>query len=170
MILEMPKLFPDDSSGAIFDETRRYRYLLWRTWKKTQGYVLWAMLNPSTADETILDPTVRRCIGYTKCWGFGGIKVVNIFSLKSTDPKELYRDPDPVGPENNRYIIEAARGANRVIAAWGAHGEYKQRGQEVLKLLVDAGIKVECLGLTKGKMPKHPLYLKADLEPIPFSP
>jgi len=165
----MEQLFPDHRSGAIFDETRRYRYLLWRVWSVVSSdYILWIMLNPSTADEVVLDPTVRRCIRYSQRWKSPGLKVCNIFALKSTDPKALYREDDPVGPENDRYILETAAGAARVIAAWGAHGIHQGRGRAVLDLLRSRGIKVECLGLTKVGMPRHPLYLKGNLDPMPL--
>lgn len=146
---------------ATFDETGAYRYLLTRRW--SQGpTVLFVMLNPSTADAEIEDPTVRRCVNYAKAWGYGCLEVVNIFALRSTDPSLLYTATDPIGTDNDRFILEAAARAELIIAAWGTHGKIKGRGKEVLQLLRKHF--VYCLGLTSEGFPRHPLYLRKDTE------
>ncbi len=122
------------------------------------------MLNPSTADETENDPTVRRCIGFAQEWKCGSLEVVNIFAYRSTDPKKLEKVPDPVGPDNDNSILKAAHRADIVVAAWGTWGRVQDRGEAVRRLLESCD--VHHLGLTKAGYPKHPLYLRADTKPI----
>ena len=152
-------------AGAIFSPDRKYRYKLWRTWDPSKPVCAFIMLNPSTADEYELDPTVRRCVNYAKKWGYGGLVVGNIFALKSTNPKALYRETDPVGPDNNCHLWEISHNAAFTIVAWGAHGALLNRGKEVLRLIPEA----QCLKMTKDGHPQHPLYLKGDLIPFPIS-
>jgi hypothetical protein len=96
-------------SRATFDTTRRYRYRLIHDWTGSPERVAFIMLNPSTADERTLDPTIRRCIGFAKAWGFGGIDVVNLFAWRTTDPAALARVADPIGPRNDGMIAAALR-------------------------------------------------------------
>jgi hypothetical protein len=111
---------------------------------------------------------VRRCIGYASEWGFAWLEVVNIFAWRSTDPVALLKVDDPVGPENDRHILEAVRSSELVVCAWGVHGDIRNRGVGVLKLLRDAGVQPHCLDKTRSGAPRHPLYLRADLKPLPF--
>ncbi len=150
-------------SGANIDETGRYRYNLWRTWDPSRRTVAFCMLNPSTADETLEDPTIRRCIGFARSWGFGGVSIVNLFALRSTDPRALYDEPDPVGPYNDSSIAAASGVHALVVAAWGVHGALRGRGEEVRRRVLLGP--VHHLGLTKNGHPRHPLYLRGDLEP-----
>jgi hypothetical protein len=152
-----------ESSGAIFSPCEIYRYRLWRRWGKGP-HCAWIMLNPSTANEIDNDPTIRRCIGFARAWGFSGVEIVNIFALRSTDPRGLLQVEDPIGPDNDRHIREAAVRADMVIAAWGVHGELRGRGAAVRAMLGD----VRCLGVTKDGHPKHPLYLPKTAQPRPF--
>lgn len=156
------------AAGAAFDRTGVYRYGLWRRWSETGGACLWVMLNPSTADEKVLDPTVRRCAVFARAWGYGGMEVANIFALRSTDPAALYAHPDPVGPENDAAIVEAARRAALVMAAWGKHGAHRARGAQVVALLRAARIKMQCLGTNADGSPRHPLYVHGATQPSPF--
>ena len=143
--------------GALLSPCGRYRYRLTREWLMGEGTVLFVMLNPSTADAETDDPTIRRCIGFAQRWGFRGLAVGNLFAWRATDPRELRQAIDPVGPENDRHLVEMSHAANAVIAAWGAGGG--RRGQYALRLLRGT---VEHLGLTKQGYPRHPLYLRAD--------
>jgi hypothetical protein len=136
------------------------------------------MLNPSTADATADDPTIRRCMGFARSWGAGGIRVVNLFALRATDPAELAKFDSPVAPRppegahpfhenlNDAHIVDASDGC-RLIAAWGTHGSFQRRDRAVMKLL--ATRRVECLGVTKGGHPRHPLYVAASVLPMPFT-
>lgn len=151
--------------GALFDPTRRYRYRLWRRWADG-GLAVFVMLNPSTADAERDDPTIRRCAGFARAWGFGGMTVVNLFALRATDPARLHRARDPVGRDNDRHIAAAAAGGDLVVVAWGVHGGLRERDRAVLDLL--AASRPRCLGLTRGGHPRHPLYLPARTRCRPF--
>lgn len=150
--------------SAVMSECGIYRYELRRTWGHEEGpLVCWVMLNPSTADADVDDPTIRRCVGFSQRWGCERLVVVNLFALRATDPKALMRFPDPVGPENDDAIAAAADEAERVVVAWGAHGTYRNRAAEVTNRL--AGIhnmRLHCLGQTKQGAPRHPLYVRGD--------
>ena len=124
-------------------------------------------LNPSTADETNDDPTIRRCIGYAKSWGFGGIYMLNLFAYRATEPQELKKVTDPIGSENNKflkYYLNYLSPERLNIACWGMRGAFMNRSETVIELL---GINnLSCLGITKDGYPKHPLYLKRNLKPV----
>lgn len=152
---------------ATFDRTRRYRYTLLRAWDRSLPRVGFVMLNPSTADATKLDPTCTRCFRYAKAWGFGSLEVVNIFALRSTDPKGLYLAEDPVGPANDRAIGRAAKRASVIVAAWGNHAALHDRSVRVRTILSrSAGNRLHHLRLTSKGEPSHPLYLPASLKPV----
>ena len=121
-------------------------------------------LNPSTADETKNDPTVRRCIGYAKDWGYGGLFMTNIFAYRSTDPHALLALDDPVGEDNDNALLKCYRESDIAIAAWGIHGVLQERDIAVMKLLP----KLHYLKLTQSGQPGHPLYLPKNLKPIPW--
>lgn len=154
--------FEDDRKGAEFSDCGQYRYRLWRTWDVEKPTVAFVALNPSTADGVDDDPTVRRCIGYAKEWGYGTLVVGNIFALKSTDPEELYEHPAPVGPRNDEYLREIVDEADRVVAAWGTHGAHQDRGREVAAMLDG---ELVALDTTKHGHPNHPLFQPKDAEP-----
>lgn len=153
-----------EKSGAVFSPCGRYRYRLWRTWGEAAPAVF-VMLNPSTADEIENDPTVERCERRARAMGFGGLRVANIFALRSTDPTALYTCDDPVGPENDAAILESVTGAGLVVCAWGAHGNLYQRGEKVLRLLRATGVPPHYLKLNNDGTPKHPLYVGYDVKP-----
>ena len=127
------------------------------------------MLNGSTADANNDDPTLRRCMRFSQVWGFGSLEVVNLFGYRTTLPTELKKANDPIGPENDTYIIKAIKDAEMVIAAWGTNGTYKNQDKHVIKLLKDNGIKPYYIDLSKDGIPKHPLYLKSDLKPTKWA-
>ena len=154
--------------GAVFSDCGLYRLRLWRQWDAEGRSVNWIMLNPSTADADQDDPTVRRCIGYARSWGYGGIVVTNLFAFRATDPAELRRTEDPVGFNNDVELIGVAGASDLVVAAWGNHGAYRGRAHRVRQLLERAGISVHCLATTKTGQPVHPLYQRRDLTPIPL--
>lgn len=155
-------------SDAVISDCGAYRYRLTRTWDAFRSPVNFIMLNPSTADASLDDPTIRRCIGYAKAWGRGGIIVTNLFALRSTDPSTLKSHADPVGPENDRYILGALAGTPHAVAAWGSHGGLFGRSKAVRAMLEAAGVPLMCLSRTKGGEPGHPLYLAGGLKPIPL--
>jgi len=156
----------DDRSSAVLSDDREYRYRLTRRWDAEKPTLAWIMLNPSTADETDDDPTIRRCLGYAEDWGYGSIVVGNLFALRATDPSELRDHPNPVGPDNDDHLRSICRGADRVIAAWGTDGDLHDRGREVVAML---DVDLEALNTTQAGHPTHPLYQPADAEPEPFA-
>lgn len=158
-----------DVSAATFSPCRRYRYTLSRTWDPTRPALVFCMLNPSTADETQNDPTVERCQRRAVRMGFGGVVVLNIFALRSTDPAALYVTDDPVGPGNDEAILDVARRAPLVVCSWGTHGNLNGRGRAVHSRLADEGVDLRALAINKDGTPKHPLYVAnaAQLHPYP---
>lgn len=148
-------------SGAEFSDCCAYRYRLWRIWEPDLPRLVWIMLNPSTADAEMNDPTIRRCIGFAKREGCGGIEVVNLYALRSTDPSALGKHPDPVGPENLAYLDQAMESGSDLVAAWGAWTGPARMHSVARSLLPDA--ELLCLGRTKkDRAPRHPLYVRAD--------
>ncbi len=159
--------------GALFSEDRVYRYLLARKLSYEKSTCLFIMLNPSTADETKNDPTVTRCINYARHWGFGRLKVCNIFPYRATDPKELYHHEYPHGVDhhwlNNDHIKQAIYHADRIVCAWGNHGTLQGRGLEVKQMVLDADKLPLVFNITQRGQPIHPLYQKADAELITWA-
>jgi hypothetical protein len=157
-------------SSATISECGRYRFALSRTWDGRQPQDCWIMLNPSTADAHDDDPTIRRCMGFSQGWGAGGITVVNLFALRSTDPQALYSDPNPISPPPGDYndvmISNASRHGGKTIAAWGVHGWIGGRNAAVMRLLANQS--VYCLGVTKDGHPRHPLYVDGATRLIPY--
>ena len=150
---------------AIVSPCGSYRYLLQRSWDVKLEAVCFVMLNPSTADASVDDPTIRRCLGFAQRLGFGQLEVVNLFALRATDPEKLRKHHDPVGPENDEQIVAATYVCNLTICAWGSNGGYKDRDKTVLKLLRDNGIKPHALRANKDGHPAHPLYLPYLVKP-----
>jgi len=156
---------------AVFSPDRRYRYVLERDLAPTnmRGTCLFVMLNPSTADESQDDPTIRRCMGFASEWGYGRLIVTNLFALRSTDPKALKEALDPVGEENDAYLRLWGATADRTVVAWGNWGRLHERGQQVLDLLQLYGRPVSHLGVTTSGQPRHPLYLPKAQLPTPHA-
>jgi len=164
-------LFGEDAT-ATFSPDRTYRYLLTRRWRGDAPVAAFIMLNPSTADAFMVDPTIRRCISFARSWSAGGLLVLNLFALRSTDPSILRGHPDPVGPDNDRVI--AAQLANAdvlvgpVVCAWGTHGSLKGRDETVAALIRARGFRPLCLGTTKDGHPRHPLYVPASTAAVEY--
>jgi hypothetical protein len=153
--------------SAKISECGRYRYALTRTWNAPAGEALFVCLNPSTADGLRDDPTIRKCLGFARRWGMGGIRVANLFAYRATKPQELRRAQkrgvDIVGPMNDEHLLALAHGAGRVVVAWGAHAEpYDVRVNRVLTLLAPHVLnqRVWCFGVSKQGHPLHPLMLQ----------
>lgn len=123
------------------------------------------LLNPSTADEVKNDPTVERCERRSRKMGYDGLYVANIFAFRATDPKVMKAEKDPVGPENDEYIINCAKQAGLIVCGWGAHGGHQGRSKKVFDLLKKNNIVAKCLGVTKLGEPRHPLYISYEVEP-----
>lgn len=146
----------------------RYRYRLTRQWSEAAP-LTFCMLNPSTADADIDDPTIRRCIGFAVREGAGGIVVVNQFAYRATSPDDLRKAVDPFGPDNKAALHEAATAAAQdgmpIVCAWGAHGGHSNWH---IVIMQQSGARLVCLGMTKGDHPRHPLYVRADQPLVVF--
>lgn len=138
----------------------RYRYTLARRWDHLRPQLFWLLLNPSTADAAREDATTRRLAGFARLWNYGGYVLCNLFAYRATDPRDLLRASDPVGPDNDAAITRAVDGHlfGEAVCGWGAHGRHRGRDAEVLALLARLGVRPVCLGRTKGGLPRHPLY------------
>jgi hypothetical protein len=161
-------LSADGTQGnARFSDCRRYRYALSRVWCAESPTVLFLMLNPSTADAEKFDPTVRRCFGYAKTWGYGVMRVANLFAYRATKPKDLIEahrsGVDVIGPENDEAIRSAAKMSDLILCAWGAKAFSAPRAQAVEAILAEYPL--HCLRETQLGQPVHPLYQSRHLKP-----
>ncbi len=142
---------------------------MWRTWDETRPRLLWVLLNPSMADEQTDDPTLRRCIRFSREWQYGGLEVVNLFAFRTPHPHDLHRAADPVGSKNDRYLAEVAARAAGIILAWGTKGIYLQRNHKVLALRSLHTIQpLCCLGTAHNGCTRHPLYSPRSTRPVPY--
>ena len=167
------KVSGDVVSQAEFSACGRYRYTLERRWDGkpfgSPGVCAWLMMNPSTADEQVDDPTVRRVRDFSRRWGYGAMVVLNAFALRATKPAMLLEAEDPVGPENDAAITRWATQAEKVIAAWGLPPkQLRWRSLDVATLLARAEVKPLALKITQSGQPSHPLYLAGDTMPVPW--
>lgn len=165
-------LFPN-LAAAVLSDCGRYRYELTRKWNESLPALTFIMLNPSTADATLDDPTIRRCIGFARAQGFGGLRVLNIFAFRATDPADMKAALDPVGPTNDAVIrdtfMRALADGAPIIAAWGVHGAHMGREAAVRALAAECGVTLMCLGTTTDGHPRHPLYVPASQEFVSLS-
>ena len=146
-----------------------YRYRLKRTWDASKPHAMFVMMNPSTADPFVDDPTVAKCGRFARAWGYGGLYVGNTFAYRATDKKHLRLIPDPIGPDNDKHLIAMAKRADLVLFAYGqpGHRTLEPRGLAVAKLLIEkAGITPHVFKLSKQGIPVHPLYLLETLKPV----
>src|SRR5882724_9208274 len=154
---------------ATFSPDRKYRYRLARGWRDDRKPLVFIMLNPSTADETKDDPTIRRCIGYAMNQSFGGVIILNLFAWRTTDPRGLLSVKDPIGPENDDHLMVEAELGSTICCAWGTlRGPLIKRETAVLKRLENKTL--FCLSQNIGSgCPSHPLYLDHRLKLKPFN-
>lgn len=170
------------ASDAWISSCGAYRYRLSRTWDLERPTCAFVMLNPSTADASKDDPTIRKCVGYAKRWGYGEIVVVNAFAFRATDPSDLKDAEDPFGPENEYALTTTARQPklDRIVLGWGTKCRWGRGDDKVLgdkralrclrqNLPVAQYKKIFALNVTKGGYPQHPLYVPYDVELIPYT-
>ncbi len=149
-------------TSALISDCQSYRYWLKRCWLHEpdvgDGCVLFVMLNPSTADAELNDPTIRRCIGFARSWGFVELMVANLYAFRATQPSDLWKASDPVGPENDQWLDQLAEDADQIVCAWGANAR-DDRIDDFLRRMQTANKPLFCLGTTKAGAPRHPLYI-----------
>lgn len=150
---------------ALISEDGKYRYSLTREWDPYKPKVLFVGLNPSTADQSLDDPTVGKCVRFAKHWGFGGLLIGNLFAIRSSSPEAIYTEEDPVGIENDKHLLKMASQAELVVACWGNHGMFKDRALEVCNLIPH----MKCLIKNKTGQPRHPLYIRLSQELMEFN-
>lgn len=153
------------ASGARFSRCRRFRYALWRQWDMERPSVMLIGLNPSTADAHRNDPTIRRCIGFARDWGYGGVRVLNLFAFRATYPSDLKAARDPIGPRNDEWLQRDAGRCARVVACWGNDGAFQDRSAGVRAML---GKRLDVIRINASGEPAHPLYLPKKLRPRPW--
>jgi hypothetical protein len=154
----------DAASEAVYSACERYRYSLTRVWG-TGPKALFILLNPSTATEMQNDPTIERCERRARALGFGAFRVVNIFAFRATDPRDMRSVDDPIGPDNDTAVLQAAAWARLILCGWGGHGTHLGRGVAVEAMLRQTGAALFHLGFTKDRQPKHPLYIGYAVSP-----
>ena len=169
------------SRGACFAPCDKYRYFLWREWRRSPektGTVVFVLLNPSTANEVDDDKTTKRCIKFSKRkdkdFNCNRMEIVNLFAWPATKSEELCDTDDPVGPDNDKYICEAVSRADRVVVGWGRREsfpkKYRHRDRDVMKLLDRHGKQPYAFAVNKDDTPRHPLYVKESQELSPYLP
>ena len=156
--------------SATFDPTGTYRYSLSRLWNGAGPALAVIMLNPSQADQTHDDPTLRRCLSLAQGWGHGQLEVVNLFAYRTPSPRQLRQVADPVGPDNDRFLLAACEQASQILLAWGNWGSFQCRDRQVMALLQAEQSKFCCLGLNRTSQPRHPLYTKRRSQALPWPP
>ncbi|MFT3784382.1 MAG: DUF1643 domain-containing protein [Nibricoccus sp.] len=154
---------------CIFSPDRLHRYTLIHRWdemfNRDHG-IAWICLNPSTADEHQLDPTLRRIRDFSATWGYSYFVMLNLFAWRATQPDEMKAVADPIGPDNDRWIAHWCSKVDRVMLGWGEHGAHQNRAQQVLAYLDSS--KTYCLERNASGQPKHPLYVAKRNKPVLF--
>lgn len=158
--------------SALISDCGKYRYWLRRPARieyPTTGPALFVMLNPSTADAELDDPTIRRCRGFADSWDCAGIVVANLYAYRATKPADLWKQTFPVGPENNDWLRWLLQEHGEAVCAWGANAK-PERVAKFLDIAEEVGARLWCLGTTKAGAPRHPLYIRADQRLVRFRP
>lgn len=142
-------------SGAQISPCEKYRFSLWRVWNESLPHIAFVGLNPSTADATQDDPTIRRCRGFAKSHGFGAMTMLNLWAYRATDPKDISGRVTNEEEINLDTISRIVTGVARVCAVWGSHPMAFARQDAVLPLAPQWWV----LRQNRDGMPGHPLYL-----------
>lgn len=151
---------------AIFSDCRTWRYNLIREFEdqslvgERSGTMVMILLNPAKATAEEDDPTNQRGIDFAKRWGFRRLEFVNLFAGRTPYPEKLKEMDDPIGPENDKHILEACERADKIVCGWGNHGDYLDRSVEVYEMISEYDL--ECFGVNNSGEPVHPLYQPAD--------
>lgn len=157
---------------ALISKDKRYRYKLGRAWDSELPPLVWIMLNPSTADAKEDDATVRKCIGFSRLWGFGSLTIVNLFAYRATSPRDLQYADDPVGFFNDGHISSVVGSCTGpVVAAWGTQPDAPNFMLRVRKVVNLPGVEerqLDCVGTNRDRTPRHPLMLPYSSNKIPW--
>lgn len=160
------------STEAVYDAAFLYRYYLCWRWSDAPALYFW-LLNPSTADHKSSDNTLEGLISRAKAWGYGAVVIINLFGFRSTQPDDMKRARDPVGPFNDSVTIatlaQAFAEGSPVVCGWGNHGNFVNRDQAAADLARQAGVKLFALEINSGGQPKHPLYIAQSVKPFAWA-
>jgi hypothetical protein len=152
----------------LISPCKKYRYWLTRWWDKNRPLAVFIMLNPSRANAAKDDPTIHCCVRLAQREGFGGIRVVNLFALRTPSRSKLARHQDPVGPDNDLHLRRAVQLGAVVILAWGEKVVVKSRPLNVLRRLRKTAKSLKCIEILKRGQPRHPLFLPKKATLIDF--
>lgn len=159
----MTLLINEDGKSAVLSSCERYRYRLDRRISSRGPVYAFFGINPSTADATIDDATVRKWRGFVTRWGGSRFVVGNIFAFRATDVTELACAEDPIGPENFSYMMQIGFEADFIVACWGDRAKLpkslRAKCDWAADVLEGFGKPVMCFGKSKGGDPLHPLML-----------
>jgi len=153
----------DSLDGAAFSDCSKYRYALWRTMDEKKPSIMFIGLNPSLANETTDDPTIRRVKSFAEKWGYGKIYMLNLFAYITPYPNELRKCDAPIGEKTDLYLQEIRSKCEEVIFAWG---DYNSNGRD--KSVVGMFPNGKALFINKNGTPRHPLYVPRNVVPQPF--
>jgi hypothetical protein len=167
------------TGGAVFSSCGSYRYRLDRELGKHGPTVAFVLHNPSTANANSDDPTSRRGIAFARAWGAARLIFVNAWGGIATRPRDLWAMPDPVGPENDEHIVsaldEVVASGGRLIVAWGRINPPRANREagmarlgRVVHLAEQKHAVPHALGINQDGSPKHPLYVRGDVSPLPW--
>ena len=151
--------------GADISADSMYRYSLWRIWQPAKPMAMFIGLNPSTADATRDDPTIRRCLRFSGDWGCGGLVMTNLFAFRATSPKVMLTAPEPIGSQNDRVLEDWGQKVGLIVAVWGTMGGHQGRD----KVIEAQFPELRCLGVTKAGFPRHPARLHSNTQLISYS-
>jgi len=157
------------SNECVFSTDRNHRYTLIHRWDELLNPdhgIAWICLNPSTADEHQLDPTLRLIRDFSATWGYSFFIMLNLFAWRATQPADMKAATDPIGPDNDKWIAHWSKKVDRVMLGWGEHGAHLGRDQQVLAYLDRS--KTFCLERNASGQPKHPLYVSKKNKPLLF--
>ncbi|MCH7535085.1 MAG: DUF1643 domain-containing protein [Bacteroidetes bacterium] len=152
-------------NGAEFSDCKKYRYALWRIWDESKPFVMFIGLNPSIANENSDDPTIRRVRRFSADWGYGGVYMVNLFAWVTAYPQELNKCDNPLA-DNDKWLEKISNKCDKIIFAWGSFAKAQDRGRQMIKMFPNA----HALMINSNGSPRHPLYVKSDVVPIPIKP
>jgi hypothetical protein len=151
--------------GADISADHLYRYSLWRIWQPAEPLVMFIGLNPSTADATTDDHTIRRCLRFSADWNCGGLVMTNLFAFRATDPKAMLTAAEPIGTENDTVLAHWVQKALFIVAVWGTKGGHQGRNKAIEERFPN----LHCFGVTKDGFPRHPARLRSDTQLVTYS-
>jgi hypothetical protein len=166
----MTTMPPTKAAGRhpVLSDDGLYRYSLRCDLDGDGGILTGLLCNPATSDGR--EPTITRFINLGNRLGFSQAVVVNLYARITGNPNDLRKFADPIGPENDAYLLAALDGAaddgGMVICAWGGTGIEFSRVKTVFQWIPDEAY---CLRLNEDRNPCHPSRASNGLTPIPFT-